>query len=72
MNAKKCKALRKMMGGKIDGTIYHEIKRKAKLLPTGKLNEDGTQQMVVITPVTRVLGDCDRRTYQLIKRGVYQ
>ena len=69
MNEKKAKALRKMMGGKIDGTIYHEIKRKAKLVPTGKLNEDGTQQMTVITPVTRVLGDCDRRTYQLIKRG---
>lgn len=68
MNAKKCKALRKMMGGKIDGTTYLEVKRKARLVPTGRLKEDGTQIMEVFTPVTVVLGDCDRRAYQHIKR----
>lgn len=73
MNAKKCKALRKHLRATgVVPTIYQSIERRAKLVPNGKLNEDGTQQMVVITPVTVVLGDCDRRYYQSLKRSYNQ
>lgn len=69
MNAKKCKALRQYIRqGEKDITTYQEIKRRAKTVPTGKLNPDGTQQFTVITPVTVVLGDCDRSVYQHAKK----
>ena len=71
MNAKKCKALRQYIRqGEKDTTIYQEIKRRPKTVPTGKLNPDGTQQFTVITPITIVLGDCDRRAYQHAKKAM--
>lgn len=74
MNAKKCKALRQYIRqGALpwkNSTTYQEIKRRPKTVPTGKLNPDGTQQFTVITPVTVVLDDCDRRAYQHAKKAM--
>lgn len=52
----------------IDGTQYVEKEQRPKLVATGKLNADGTQQMITVVPVTRSLHpDCERRAYQDVK-----
>lgn len=70
MNAKKCKAIRRRIGRLAlnADTTYETIQRKPKVVATNQLNEDGTQKMVTIVPVTIVLGDCSRRYYQYNKK----
>lgn len=71
MNAKKCKALRQYIRqGEKGTTVYQEIKRRAKLVPTGVINFDGEREMKMHVPITIVLGDCDRRAYQHAKKAM--
>lgn len=71
MNAKKCKALRQYIRqGEKDTTVYQEIKRRAKIVPTGVINFDGEKEMKMHVPITIVLGDCDRRAYQHAKKAM--
>lgn len=73
MNAKKCKALRQYIRqGALpwkNSTTYQEIKRRAKIVPTGVINFDGEKEMKMHVPITIVLGDCDRRAYQHAKKA---
>ena len=48
---------------------YTEVKHKPKLMPTGKTNPNGTPEMFQYVPVTVMMSDCERRTYQWFKEG---
>jgi hypothetical protein len=67
MNAKLAKFLRKQAKGIAQAGIepYTTQRFEARLVPTGRLNEDGTQQQRVFIPITV-------RNAQYTARGVYR
>ena len=71
MNAKKAKFLRKIArrAGSTAQNQYTPQQHRARLLPTGRLNADGTPQQVVFTPVTlRYEATCPRGVYRALKK----
>lgn len=70
MRAIKAKELRRKVGHHPSGDVhYYEQKHKPKIVPTGKLNADGTQEVKVVTPVTLRLVRCSRLAYKAYKRA---
>jgi hypothetical protein len=70
MRATKAKELRRQVGHHPSGGgQLDEQKHKPKAVPTGNLNADGTQEVKVVTPVTRRLDRCSRLVYKAHKRS---
>ena len=73
MRAVKAKQLRGIANyaGKrgLPQVAYRVEKHKPKLMPTGQLNDNGTQKMVAITPITIHLGECVRQVYKQLKKA---
>lgn len=73
MRNKVAKAIRKLAKSGHPQTTYTEQKHPIRYVPNGELLPDGTQRLVAYQPVTRRLSiDCDRRTYQMIKKQFKQ
>lgn len=72
MRAVKAKALRKAAYQQVkhmyEGTVYQDKQHKPRKVESGKLNPDGTKRHYIITPVTRSLGQCQRKLYQDLKK----
>lgn len=72
MNQKKAKRIRrdlKLVAPDLPKVSYKYENHKARHIPTGKLNADGSPLMVVYTPHTVRLGNCQRKHYQQLKRA---
>lgn len=73
MRNKVAKAIRKWAQSGQPQTTYTEQKHTVRYVPNGELLPDGTQRLVAYQPVTRRLNiECDRRTYQMIKKQYKQ
>jgi hypothetical protein len=74
MRAVKAKQLRSIASyaGKrgLPNEVYVHKPQAPKLMSTGKVNEDGTPNQVVVRPVTVSLGECVRKVYKTLKAGV--
>lgn len=74
MRAIKAKALRQQASIKASKyklhaqTFYQDKQHKPRKLYSGRINPDGTQHYHIITPVTRSLGQCQRKLYQDLKK----
>jgi hypothetical protein len=71
MRAVKAKHLRNVaraLGEGLPVNVSNNHPQRPKKIFTGELNEDGTQKFIIITPIVRKLGDCQRKIYQDLKR----
>lgn len=71
MNAKKAKFLRKIArrAGSTANNGYSATKHRERLIRTGALNPDGTEQMRVFAPVTlRNIAQSPRGIYRNLKK----
>lgn len=51
-----------------EANVYQDKQHKPRKVESGKLNPDGTRHHYIITPVTRSLGQCQRKLYQDLKK----
>lgn len=49
-------------------TTYVDQKHKAKSVKTYEVDHAGNRKVMIITPITRKLGDCERKLYQEMKK----
>lgn len=71
MRGTRAKQIRKhslyMTNGERPQVTYTEVKHKPKLAHSGQFNSNGTPKMFEYTPVTVMMANCERRTYQWFK-----